>query len=146
MKKTISVTVALLGFSLVFFVSGCTHVVVEDRPSDSPVYGKPGPPPWAPAHGYRAKYHYHYYPSCSVYFDLGRNLYFYAGGDRWHVAASLPSGVCLNFNEYVVLDMDTDKPYVWHSHVSKKYPPGQLKKAEKSHTKATGKGKDKWDN
>ena len=30
---------------------------------------KGGPPPHAPAHGYRAKYTYRYYPSCSVYYD-----------------------------------------------------------------------------
>lgn len=35
-----------------------------------------GPPPWAPAHGYRAKHSYHYYPSAEVYFDTGRGSTF----------------------------------------------------------------------
>lgn len=38
-------------------------------------YGDPYP--WSPGHSSRAKYHYRYYPSLSVYFDIDRNLYFY---------------------------------------------------------------------
>ncbi|MGD9382490.1 MAG: hypothetical protein PVH55_00415, partial [Desulfobacterales bacterium] len=41
---------------------------------------KGGPPPHAPAHGYRAKYKYRYYPACSVYYDDYRKLYFYLEG------------------------------------------------------------------
>ena len=36
---------------------------------------KGGPPPRAPAHGYRAKYTYHYYPSSCIYFDASRCLH-----------------------------------------------------------------------
>jgi len=38
---------------------------------------KGGPPPHAPAYGYRAKYQYRYYPSAGVYYDTYRQLYFY---------------------------------------------------------------------
>ena len=138
------IVVALTALACAYFMPGCTHVVVEDRPPAGPVYEKPGPPPWAPAHGYRAKYHYRYYPACSVYFDIGRKTYFYGSGGQWVMAASLPAGICLNFNNYVVLDMDSDRPYVWHAEVEKKYPPGQLKKMENG-PKGKGKGKDKWD-
>ena len=60
------------------------------------------------------------------------------------MTASLPSGICVNFDNPIVLDMDADKPYVWHSEVVKRYPPGQLKKAENG-PKGKGKGKDKGD-
>jgi hypothetical protein len=46
---------------------------------------KKGPPAHAPAHGYRAKHQYRYYPSRSVYYDTGRKLYFYIKGDNWEV-------------------------------------------------------------
>jgi hypothetical protein len=51
---------------------------------------------------------------------------------------ALPSGIHITAGEYVALDMDVDRPYVYHSEVEKRYPPGQLKK------KAKVKGK-KWD-
>ena len=60
------------------------------------------------------------------------------------MAASLPGSICLNFDNPAVLDMDSDKPYLWHSEVAKRYPPGQAKKME-SNAKGKGKGKDKWD-
>jgi len=108
-------------------------VIIEDRP----VYKapSPGPPPWAPAHGRRAKYQYYYYPASYVYFDVGRSLYFYLSGDQWMVSASLPVGIRINAAEYVVLEMEDDKPYKFHSEVVKKYPPGQQKKLDKEKVK-----------
>ena len=52
---------------------------------------------------------------------------------------SLPSSIHVDVNDYVNLDMDTDKPYKYDSDVVKKYPPGQEKK------KSKGKGENKWD-
>ena len=49
---------------------------------------KGGPPAHAPAHGYRAKHMYMYYPSRNVYKDTERGLYFYLKGDTWEVGAS----------------------------------------------------------
>ena len=37
---------------------------------------KGGPPAHAPAHGYRAKHAYRYYPSSCVYFDASKKVYF----------------------------------------------------------------------
>jgi hypothetical protein len=45
--------------------------------------------------------------------------------------------------EHVALQMDTDKPYQFHSDVVKSYPPGHLKKAEKDKNKDKNKGKNK---
>ena len=100
---------------------------------------KGGPPPHAPAHGYRAKhqYHYRYYPSRSVYYDTGRGLYFYIKGKNWEVGASLPSNLRVGLGDSVSIELDTDKPYLYHTEHVKKYPPGQMKK--KKHKK-----KNKW--
>lgn len=135
--KRLMILIFVLAFSMTMFGCYPTKVVVKE----SPTYerDRPGPPPWAPAHGYRAKYRYHYYPATYVYFDVGRRLYFYYQGDQWRVSASLPVGIHIIAEEYVVLEMDADRPYTFHSDVVKRYPPGHLKKSSKE------KGKGKWD-
>jgi hypothetical protein len=122
---------------------GCqgTRVVVESEtsPEPSPGYKKGGPPPWAPAHGYRAKHRYRYYLSSRVYYEKERGIYFYYKDGEWQVSVSLPSDIHINFNNYVTLEMDSDRPYEWDHEVIKRYPPGQLKKIKKK------KRKRKWD-
>lgn len=95
---------------------------------ERPPVVKKGPPAHAPAHGYRAKHHYRYYPTCSVYYDYGRKIYFYLRGDRWEVGASLPSHLRIRLGDSVNIEMHTDKPYIHNAEHVKKYPPGQLKK------------------
>lgn len=92
---------------------------------------KGGPPPHAPAHGYRAKYNYYYYPDAYVYFDISRKLYFYLEGDKWRMSVSLPHSLHIRLGEHVVIEMDSDKPYNHFDSHKKKYPPGQLKKKKK---------------
>ena len=92
---------------------------------------KGGPPPHAPAHGYRGKYSYRYYPSCYVYFDLTRKCYFYLDGDNWKVSISLPVSLRAQLAEYVSIEMDTNRPYTQFENHKEKYPPGQLKKKKK---------------
>jgi hypothetical protein len=144
------IIILMVGLSFLFMISGCqkSRVMVgtsyPSYTSYSPSF-KEGPPPWAPAHGYRAKHRYFYYPSSYVYFDTGRNLYFYFEGGQWRVAASLPAGIKLNVNDYVILEMDTDKPYQFHSEVVKRYPPGHQKQKVKGKSKGKGKDKEKWD-
>jgi len=105
-------------------------VIVEKRRVYAPgPPHQPGPPPWAPAHGYRAKHRYYYYPASYVYFDVERRLYYYSRGDKWHAARSLPRGVHIERTEYILLEMDTEKPYHFHSEVNKRYPPGHGKKS-----------------
>jgi hypothetical protein len=140
MERSTTTILLLIGLAISVTIWGCQKsrvVIIEDPP----VYKapSPGPPPWAPAHGHRAKYRYYYYPATYVYFDVGRSLYFYYQNNQWLVSASLPVGIRIAAQEYVVLEMDHDKPYIFHSDVVKRYPPGQLKKSGK------GKGKDKWD-
>jgi len=132
------------GFFIIstIFTIGCAgrKIKVEYEKGDNSGYSetdhkykhkKGGPPPHAPAHGYRAKHHYRYYPSCSVYYDSGRKLYFYLKGDNWEVGASLPSSIRVSLGDYVSIELETDKPYVYHADHVKRYPPGQMKKNNK---------------
>jgi hypothetical protein len=133
-----------IGFFIVsvIFTVGCApkKVVVvydEDGHSGHPEVGHThkngGPPPHAPAHGYRAKYHYRYYPECSVYYDSGREVYFYIKGDHWEVGASLPRHLRIGLGDSVSIELETDKPYLHHAEHIKKYPPGQLKNKNMKH-------------
>lgn len=108
--------------------------VIVGSPTPPPQPRKSGPPPWAPAHGHRAKHSYRYYPHHYVYFDVGRRVYFYLEGDVWQASARLPRGIHLEYASYVTLEMETDKPYEYFSEHTKKYPPGLAKK-DKKHKK-----------
>lgn len=136
------VTIVALGIGCLVLGIGCygSRVIVGEEPtyrhgSPPPPPEETGPPPWAPAHGYRAKYRYHYYPSSYVYYDVGRKLYFYYEGGNWQVSVSLPGWIHIDIDDHVTLEMNTGKPYDYHSEVVKRYPPG--------HGKKKGKGKDK---
>jgi len=119
---------------MVFGWTGCTiqtgGVVVEEK-------SKGGPPPHAPAYGYRAKHSYHYYPASYVYLDVTRRVYFYMEGSVWRTTVSLPDSIRVKLGDHVTIDMDDDEPYREFESHKKKYPPGQMKKMEK------GKKKDK---
>ncbi|UCG08127.1 MAG: hypothetical protein JSV83_05620 [Desulfobacterales bacterium] len=123
-----------IGLTIGFFMVGCTakKIEVEYEKDGNSGYSvvdhkKGGPPPHAPAHGYRAKHQYRYYPSRSVYYDTGRGLYFYLRGSNWEVGASLPSNLRVGLGDYVSMELDTDKPYIHYAEHVKKYPPGQMK-------------------
>lgn len=130
------------GFFIVsaIFTAGCSakKIKLVYEKNDNSGYSeaghqdkKNGPPAHAPAHGYRAKHYYRYYPSCSVYFDSGRKLYFYIKGDHWEVGVSLPDHLRVRLGDSVSIELETDKPYIHHAEHVKKYPPGQLKKKHK---------------
>ena len=101
-------------------------------PRKGPPYGvvKQGPPPHAPAHGYRRKqaYRYRYYPTAGVYFDLDRKVYFFLANGEWRMKAHLPGSVHISVGEAVELSLETDTPYVHFQKHKAKYPPGQRKK------------------
>ena len=99
-----------------------------------------GPPSHAPAHGYRAKHNYHYYPTEQVYFDSNRGLYFYLSNRIWEISTKLPLNLKVQLGSHVSIEMETDKPYVKHAVHKAKYPPGQWKKVSKK-TKAAKKHK-----
>jgi hypothetical protein len=115
----------IFSFSSIVFAGGSINIQLgKGSDSDQPKYVKNnkngGPPPHAPAYGYRAKHQYRYYPSNSVYYDTGRGLYFYLKGDNWEFGASLPSNFRVGLGDSVSIELDTDKPYLYHAeHVNK---------------------------
>ena len=155
MKQVILRLVFFLGCLIfIFSFSACTstgggiHLGWGPEPkilhhAGSKKFAKGGPPPHAPAHGYRAKYIYQYYPSNCIYFDACRMVYFYLDGDNWTAAVSLPGNLQLQLGSYVTIEMDTDRPYTQFGKHKRKYPPGQLKKKNKSKSKNKNKNK-KW--
>lgn len=80
-----------------------------------------GPPPWAPAHGYRAKHRYTYWPNSEIYRDDSRGTYFYYENGGWRSGAKLP-GRFKTVGDSVILEMDDDMPYKWHDKVKNKHP------------------------
>lgn len=146
---------ALLYLYLAMFLTSCIPPFARaphpSSPKEKAKYTPPGlskkePPPWAPAHGRRAKRrHYYYYPGPEVYFDGVRRMYFYLESGTWLMAPRLPSHIRININNHVSVELDGDRPYVYHSETVRKYPPGQLKKRNKGKKKKKEKkNKGKW--
>jgi hypothetical protein len=94
-------------------------------PAETLAQGKgKGPPPWAPAHGYRAKTRHIYFPQYNFYFDLQRGVYIYLSGTNWQVGVSLPSafaGVDLIVATKVELELDSDTPQKYNANHKVKY-------------------------
>ena len=97
-----------------------------------------GPPDHAPAHGYRKKYTYRYYPDASVYFDVNRQVYFHLEHGNWSIDASLPTSLKLNLGSPVSIELDTDKPYQHYQQHVQQYP-----SSKKNKSKSSGKDKKK---
>lgn len=73
-----------------------------------------GPPPWAKAHGFRAKTRYVYLPEQNFYYDIQKRNYIYLSNNNWEVSVSLPSifvGVNLGNASQVELDFYGSNPY-----------------------------------
>ena len=96
-----------------------------------------GPPAHAPAHGYRKKHEYRYYPDDFVYFDINRSLYFFIENGSWTMSAVLPGFIRLS-TDFVTMELNTDKPYLENKKHKKKHPPAKKKKGK-------NKKKNKWD-
>lgn len=80
------------------------------------------PPPWAPAHGARAKHHYVYYPNGEIYYAPQRRMWFWLSGDHWQAGVELP----LALRTYVRVDgvnieLEASRPYERHSYVVRRY-------------------------
>lgn len=141
-------TIIFFGFitAAAFLLSGCAtpsggNISVDwEKPKsqqESPqpkVAKKTGPPSHAPAHGYRAKHSYRYYPNERIYYDVERTVYFYLEKDGWTIGASLPNQTRLS-SDYVTVKLETDRPYDHYDEHAKKYPPQKGKKKEKKKDK-----------
>jgi len=124
----------IVGFSSSSFAGGAVSVQWGNDPKPDCEDGggkykkKGGPPPHAPAHGYRAKHQYRYYPYQNVYYEPARGAYFYMSGDGWSFRASLPTHLTVaSLGTYVSIGLDTEHPYYYnHDHVQK-YPKEKYK-------------------
>jgi hypothetical protein len=58
--------------------------------------------------------------------------YFYLSGGTWQVAMTLPSTVGLDTSNYVSLELETDKPYLYYEEHKVKY---------KGHGRSQGQGR-----
>jgi len=126
----ITAAMFLCAIALVISLPACssTSGSVGVHVGDEPEYSTPGPPPHAPAYGYRAKHRYRYYPDSGVYFDVQVGVYHYEENGRWRVSASLPAHIHVDLGDYVVIEADSEKPYLDSGKHKTKYPPGQQKK------------------
>jgi hypothetical protein len=129
MKKTIGIV--MVSFSLLFLFD-CTPAFSQGKGKGnngkSEVKKGGGPPPWAPAHGYRAKTRYVYFKDHDVYYDHTRGVYISISGGKWVVSAKIPtklSGIDLAVAAKIDLDFDGDEPQREHTNHKKKYPPGK---------------------
>ena len=105
-----------------------------------------GPPPWAPAHGYRAKTRHIYFPEHNFYFDMQQGVYIYLDGGSWGVSASLPTvfgKINLRTSTQIELDLLGDKPQAYNADHKGKYKP---KKGPKGKEAGPGKGKGRHKN
>ena len=140
--KSLTISIFAVIIAAAFILSGCAtptggsvsvdweEPVSQSEPPEPKVAKKNGPPPHAKAHGYRAKHSYRYYPNECTYYDSKRNLYFYLEKDGWTIGASLPSNIKLS-NDYVTVNLETDRPYEYYEEHSEKYPPQKKNKKEK---------------
>jgi hypothetical protein len=84
-----------------------------------------GPPPWAPAHGYKKRHVY--FPDHKTYYDQNEGVYIYYSNGNWTLSVEVPihlKNVDLKLAAKVEIDMDdTDKPQVKFSEHLKLYPP-----------------------
>lgn len=85
-----------------------------------------GPPPWAPAHGFRAKTRYVYFPEYNFYFDLEKKVYIHFQAGRWSVSVELPSrlgNLNLRNASKFELDLDIDNPQIYNADHQMRFRP-----------------------
>lgn len=112
------------------------------------------PPPWAPAHGYRAKTRHIYFPQQNMYYDLQKNVYIFLNHGNWMVSASIPAvygRIDLRMAKQIQIAVNSSYPYRYHKGYSAKeyyeYPTSHYvknpKKAYIKHSKFNNNGKHK---
>jgi hypothetical protein len=105
-----SITAALLLGMLVAAPSATAkpkHIPPGHAKQMAPGHGENGPPPHAPAHGYRNKYRF--YPEQNLYYDITRDIYFHYDDGRWRQYDHNP--VQIQLGPFFSIQMDTDTPY-----------------------------------
>jgi hypothetical protein len=93
-----------------------------DGPTVTPNKGK-GPPAHAPAHGYRRKFCYRYYPMAEVYHDSERGIWFYSDGTTWRTGVKLPVDLGRNLGGHVSIELESDHPAGEHARIRETHRP-----------------------
>lgn len=92
------------------------------------------PPSHAPAHGYRAKHRYTYYPQREIYYAPESRLWFWLDGGDWRFGASLPGPYQQYTTGGISIELGSERPYTEHSHVVREYGRGS-KRDQRKHRK-----------
>jgi len=69
--------------------------------------------------------------------SVSTGSYFYLNGGTWQVAMTLPSTVRLDTSDYVILEMETDRPYLYYDEHKVKYK-------GHGHSRGNGHGRGHW--
>ncbi|MCW1148577.1 hypothetical protein [Flavobacterium lacisediminis] len=100
-----------------------------------------GPPPWAPAHGYRAKTRHIYFPNQNMYYDIQKGVYIYFNNGKWAVSVKVPSifvGINLGRSTQVELDFYGDSPQRYNYSHKTKYKKNKGNASVNSKSKGNG--------
>lgn len=85
-----------------------------------------GPPPWAPAHGFRAKTRFVYFPEYNFYFDLEKKVYIHFQAGKWTLSVELPArlgNLNLRNASKFELDLDIDNPQIYNAEHQMRFRP-----------------------
>lgn len=128
MKKiSLIISAVLLVMAFIFISDNGFSQGKSHKKEESNYKKETGPPPWAPAHGYRAKTRYVYFTEYNFYYDNNRGVYIYLSGNNWEVSASIPNlfkTVNLTAAVKIDLDFDADDPQKYNADHKKKYKKG----------------------
>ena len=97
----------------------------------TPVFATP--PDHAPAHGYRAKQQYIYYPQREIYYAPDRRVWFWLEGRDWRVGAALPGPYQQFTSGGISIELGSDRPYTEHAYVVEHYGKGRKHKKPKKY-------------
>ena len=114
----IRATSITIGLAVFLSFSGCVALV--EQPQEVAVEG--GPPPWAPAHGWRRQHEtYYYYPASQVYYYPSARRYYWLEGRKWEFGDRLPRRFVIDEGTRIALDLDYE-PHTQHAKIVKRYP------------------------
>jgi hypothetical protein len=91
------------------------------------------PPGHAPAHGYRAKHRYVYYPERELYYAPESRLWFWMQGADWRVGANLPAPYQQYTSGGITIELGSERPFTEHVYVVERYGKGSKHKKHKHH-------------
>lgn len=122
-----------MGMALAGFLSLTGCVAVVEQPSEVAVAEsarRGGPPPWAPAHGWRRQHEtYYYYPATQVYFYPSVGRYYWLEGREWRFGDRLPRRFVIDESKRVLLDLDYE-PHTQHAKITNTYPRDYYERAK----------------